>query len=438
MRFNKKLFLILFFFVFCGALGFQAKQAQAASVSAPTILESGAKRISATSSQVYISGLTQAGTEILVYVNGQLSGSANVTGEGTETDSFYYRGSEFLSEGEHAIVVLARSKSSMSMSYPTQISVVVPGFSAPTLVGPSEKDAIGKPKPFITGLTLSGTFVHIYIDGVYNGKTDILFHESGTANFAYVPFLNLEKGAHEVWAVAEDENGQKSQVSGTLNFKIEDPMPAPTMLDPIVNQASSEERPFIVGLAKNDSLIKVFIDEKIDGQFLVKNHESGTANFAYQPSKALASGPHIIHTTASDARGKESIDSNQIVYEAPTASVKSTESATEAEQILGDKITDETADEATESSEDLGDESVDAGDDSETEEQSALVEEKSGIGSKPEIIVFIVFVLGVIAWIIWVNRELVKEKQARSDKQPEKDTADKKSDTEAQNSKNSK
>ncbi|MBU4455490.1 hypothetical protein KJ586_03195, partial [Patescibacteria group bacterium] len=94
--------------------------------------------------------------------------------------------------------------------------VSAPAMPAPTMIEPDENTVTGKLKPLIKGLTINGTFVRVYIDGVYNGKTDILTHDSGTANFAYQPFLNLSEGRHAAWAVAEDEASGKSGISNVL------------------------------------------------------------------------------------------------------------------------------------------------------------------------------------------------------------------------------
>ncbi|MDD5295135.1 MAG: hypothetical protein PHP21_04475, partial [Patescibacteria group bacterium] len=135
----------------------------------------------------------------------------------------------------------------------------------------------------------------------------------GTANFAYKPFLDLEVGLHKVWAIAEDDSGRKSGVSNILEFLVQKPMPAPTLFSPVVNSRTKYNQPFIVGLSKNDSFIKVFIDNELNGQFEVDNHSSGTANFAFKPP-VLARGNHSVYATATDNRGKESRRSNTVYF----------------------------------------------------------------------------------------------------------------------------
>ncbi|MCK4553732.1 hypothetical protein KAU19_02120 [Candidatus Parcubacteria bacterium] len=303
---------------------------------------------------------------------------------------------------------------------------------APTMIEPGESAITGKVKPLIKGLTISGTFVRVYIDGIYNGKTEILTHDSGTANFAYKPFLNLEVGEHNAWTVAEDKSGRKSQLSNILYFRIEQPMPAPTIFSPVINIRTTHNRPFIVGLAKNNSLIKVFIDHKLDGQFQITNHESGAANFAYQPFQGLTKGNHLVYTTAIDDRGKESCWSNIIYFtvKQPAIAQVATEEAsdivvevkelepTEEEPVV--TLSEEAAFEEDQTGKIVDDEIQQIIEEGikEKEADTGLIDEDKEKQGKLNfnLIIFIVFLLGIIAWIFWVNRELIKERRAQAKK----------------------
>lgn len=327
---------------------------------------------------------------------------------------------------------------------------------APTLLGPDETALIGAPKPKISGLTASGTAVYIYIDGVFNGRTDILTHDSGTANFAYSPFLNLSVGAHTVWAVAKDSGGAKSGISNILHFVIEKPYPAPTLIKTTVNKNTVYEKPYISGLAKNNSQIKVYIDKKLFGEFKVKNDDSGTANFAYLPFLPLKEGRHIAYSTAVDERGKESAWSNILYFtvKRPLEPSISLVAASEAEFVEEDKTkadilktepeiikdttkpTDKEIKKITYKEElndsektptttaALGASSTDSIDqlinqikEDEGDISGSINENNERQGKlKPNLAIFILFLLAVISWIFWVNRELIKEKRANTEK----------------------
>ncbi|MBA3047340.1 hypothetical protein KKC83_02445 [Patescibacteria group bacterium] len=436
-------------FIF-GALFCQINIASASQeIGAPTIIQVSHYELS----KPLITGLTPAGTEILVYINGVYEGLAEVNAENTETDNFYYKHNAALSEGTHRIMLVSRDRMSLVLSSPSQeIKFVVPALPAPTLIEPNINTITGKVKPLVKGLTKSGTFVRVYIDGIYNGKTDVAAHESGTANFAYKPFLNLAAGYHFAQAVSEDSSGGKSEKSEIINFKIEQPMPAPTLFASEVNSKTEHNRPFIVGLAKSSSDLKVFIDHKLDGKFKAENHKSGTASFAYKPFRALASGNHFVYVTATDSRGKESSWSNIVFFNvrpADQAAPALTEEQPKEIEIKAEAEIEAEA-EIMDLSEDLEDHevvvqgqedafgAVEENGIAEQEEitdedikkimEEDIVKEEDGKGSINEskqkqggmsinLIIFIVFLLGIIVWIFWVNKELIKERRAQEKKE---------------------
>jgi len=423
---------VAFFLLICSIslLLFSPSNAHAQAVSIPTIIELSGQELA----KPFIAGLTPAGTEVLIYFNGVYVGLATVNQSGGATDNFYYQHKTVLPDKVSEIIVIARDKTSLILSAPSpEIEFIAAPLPAPTMIEPNRNTVTGKVKPLIKGLTTSNTFARVYIDGIYNGKTNIVSHESGTANFAYKPFLNLARGLHVAWAVAEDEAGRKSKASSVINFRVEQEMPAPTIFTPVVNSRTTSSRPFIVGLAKNDSLVKVFIDHKLSGQFQVTNHISGTANFAYQPFQTLAKGQHVVYTTAIDSRGKESCWSNIIYFTvkhpaiAQAVQEEDLETATEITEpepgeqepvavispeegiVEGEKIADEEI-------KDIIEEGVE-----EKKAETGLIDEAKQKQGKLRLnlIIFIVFLFGVIAWIFWVNRELIKERRAQADKEEE-------------------
>ena len=390
----------------------------------------------------FITGLTPAGTEVLIYVNGIYAGLAEINIENTETDNFYYKHNSFLSEGTHKIILASRDKVSLVLSpHSQEIKFVVPALSVPALIEPNIDTVVGKVKPLIKGLSLSGTFVRVYIDGIYNGKTKIITHESGTANFAYKPFLNLAPGRHFAQAVSEDSSGRKSKKSDILNFNIEQPMPAPTLLAMEFSGRTGHNRPFIVGLAKNDSLIKVFVDHKLDGQFKAKNNNSGTANFAYKPFQPLANGNHFVYITATDDRGKESLWSNIIYFniseEGHAASAQITADLEQEQKMRQEEKVEVKGSDLEKKDVIIQDyEETPKGieaekiTDKEIKEimEEEIVKEEDGKGLINEskqaqgglnfnLIIFIAFLFGIIAWIFWVNKELVKERKTQTEKE---------------------
>ena len=402
-----------------------------------------------------IKGLTPLNTEVMVYIDGVYTGEAHVNEENTQTNNFYFQPVEAIDPGEHIVSAVAKDKTSLALSsFSNEIAFNTNHLlPAPTLIEPNEDTITGCVKPLIKGLTHNNTLVHVFIDGIYNGKTGILKHESGTANFAYKPFLNLNVGKHTAWTVAEDLVGKKSEKSNVLYFTIKEPLPAPIVYSPVVNSNTVYNRPFIVGLAKNDLIINVYIDHKLNGSFKVKNHESGTANFAYKPFLSLSSGNHLVYITAKDVQEKESRWSNLIYFNIarPIAPAISPEAAVEEPIVKSDEIEVKgepdsffkepvSPPEESESGQiDILDEEAATTDDEVMDEIGEILqqpepgeEETGAINETKErqsklnlnLIIFILFLVAIIIWIFWVNRELIKERRIQSEKEDKKDSTD--------------
>lgn len=315
---------------------------------------------------------------------------------------------------------------------------------APTIVQPTRSSVIVDRKPLITGLTITESRVLFYIDGVFNGQTAILKHPSGTANFAYRPFLNLSRGYHSLTVVALDAEGRKSRIS-RVDFEVQHPMPAPTMLKPVVNRKSVPARPFIVGLAKNESRILIYVDNKQQSNFLVKEHPSGTANFAFQPAANLKPGWHKIYAYAQNYQGKISIPSRPVYYLVAAKKPRIAQGASD-QKTAPERIKDQVRKDAVvDVSEENGPKKIDdkalkidikrlekdkvrnvnepKDDDLEKILNEVNSQENaSGTGQMDEnrnsqsrlklnIFIFVLFLVGIIVWIVWVNKEMIRERK---------------------------
>jgi hypothetical protein len=207
----------------------------------------------------------------------------------------------------------------------------------------------------------------------------------------------------------------------------------------------------IVGLAKNDSRIKVYIDQVLNGEFLVENNQSGTASFAYQPFLPLSGGNHLVYTEAVDSRGKVSSWSNIVYFQVsgliePTISdqaaieksdtvgeiqedtskedlavtITPIEGTVEEVDVLGEELNDEEASPVEEEmieaeptrEEDEVNELIARVGEGEPGKTGILDESKQSQGRlQLNLIIFLVFLIAVIVWIFWVNRELIKERK---------------------------
>ena len=185
-------------------------------------------------------------------------------------------------------------------------------LQAPVIIQVSE-DTKNTFKPLINGSTGNNTLVKIYIDGIYNGKTDFLADDSNIISFAYQSFVDLKPGSHSVWAIAEDREGGKSQPSNILNFEVKAGVPTPTLFTPVINGDTTYNQPFIVGLSKNNLAVKILIDDTLSGEVKISGN-TDTVSFYYKPVKPLAIGAHTVYSIAIDNDGRESKKSNIVNF----------------------------------------------------------------------------------------------------------------------------
>ena len=401
----------------CGLFSFNV--CRAAGTPAPTLISvsSGANQVRT------IVGLTKTNTDVFVFLDGLFVGSAQVNQkQDADTSSFVYYLSQDLKSGNHTISALARdSQTFVASSYSNPIIITV-GFApsintstgsieiipAPILISPDATAVIGKSRPTITGLTIGGSNVEIYIDGQYAGETGTTTSTYTTANFAFIPTSDLSVGRHQAYAIAKNDQQERSTISELLSFNIESKLPAPTLAEPITDE-NNPDRPFIVGLTRGQAKVFVYIDDELAGQAKVENKKSDVVSFSYQPLSALTKGGHLVYTVAIDQRGKESDRSNYIYY------------------LVGESgepmITDQAVEEIDGSSKEQESRTEDElagilkpGEDQEKNAGAGMINEaRENIASlKWNVAIFLSFLLAVIVWIFWVNRELIKEKSKQN------------------------
>lgn len=213
----------------------------------------------------------------------------------------------------------------MQLVLPTRVlAAEKAGLPVPTILVPQEGYQTDTEKPIIRGVTVNDTNVAVYIDGVFNGNAEVKNDASGTASFVYTPFLDLTVGSHTLQARAEDvEKGSRSELSSAVSIDITAHYIAPTIVNIVVNKETTNQRPLIVGVAKNQSYIQVFIDNKLNGEFYLDEGTSETADFAYKPFLSLdPTKDHIVYAVAADASGKQSLYSNAFGFKVAKNQVK--------------------------------------------------------------------------------------------------------------------
>lgn len=216
----------------------------------------------------------------------------------------------------------------VAVSFPAQVFAAGTPL-VPTVLTPTHGSFTSERLPRITGVTSNDTRVAVYIDGVFNGHARVVNDASGVASFAYVPFLPLKQGTHTLFTRAEDvSSSARSGLSKTVTFDVAFGLPAPTVLDTVVNATTNVTQPLITGVTHGEYKVLVYIDGVFNGEAAVLNVRNGVGSFAYKPFLPLERGKsHIVVVKAVDRAMRRSPASSAVTFTVPA--LAATPSATE-------------------------------------------------------------------------------------------------------------
>lgn len=163
-------------------------------------------------------------------------------------------------------------------------------------------------RPWVVGWTPNEVAVEVFMDEISQGYAKVVKDDSGTASFGWSPQHDLPLGWHE-FRVRGKYNEDYSELGGIVGYKVSPPTPAPTLFTP----EDFSDYVLVKGLIKNDSVVKIYIDERLVADFSVPNHPSGTTNFWFK-ARNLLNGVHEVYAVAYDASGKPSKKSETINF----------------------------------------------------------------------------------------------------------------------------
>ena len=323
---------------------------------APTILSPPASGI--VTQDPLFTGVTVNDTQVLIYINGALSGEAKVKNGPAGTASWGYRVGSDLPLSEHVVYVVAKHRTSgeqSSGSANLKFYVELP-FPAPTLSAPTVDDRTTYDQPWIPGVAKNGSLIDVYIDGQLDGTVQVADHPSGTASFEYLPKTQLLDGWHSISATAQDKRGKQSKWSNAVVFETRSDnqiissnapqlntgspgkptsVAAPTLLEPQTGNVITQGQPTINGLAHNNQAIEVFINGQLNGEVPKQQHESGVFSFSYKPFLSLPPGVHLITARSVDLAGYKSAHSNMLSFLVRPKDIQLVVSPTGVQRTLG-------------------------------------------------------------------------------------------------------
>lgn len=266
----------------------------------------------------------------------------------------------------------------------------------------------------VKGLVKPNNDVLIYINGVYDGLANI---SQGNAYFSLFNYLSSnikDPNNTEILAIARDLNSHllSSPTQAPVNSIIEKtvltkPGPketitktnslisAPTLKTP--NEKNCVNKVYISGFSKNQTTVKIFIDNKLFAKILAISKVAETAFFSYATTVSFDRGEHSVYTIATDANGNNSPKSNILSFCIATPKITSTSSPEAIDYIYDLNTSWQNNDENLVFQK------------TNPQNASSSAESKNS-NSKINLILFGIFVLLIIAWVVFVNKELLEDK----------------------------
>lgn len=277
---------------------------QAATIITPTVLQPATTAV--TTAKPLIAGVSVNDTVVEIYIDDILVATPTTVNNSSGVGSFSWQVTNPLGIGEHTLKIRAGSLSMQEFSdysVPRVISTVP--FGEPTLLIPDEL-ILTKPFSYIQGVAHNNSTIKVYIDGVRVDTFELGSHATGAVGFKQALNTPLTTGRHAIYLIAVDPSGRESLPTQTKIVTIVD-LPAPTLLTPASDARTYKENQQITGVAVNGSLVKIYVNGKLDGELKVKDHASGVAYFVYQLKQKLNRGAEqVITATGQDINGRVS------------------------------------------------------------------------------------------------------------------------------------
>jgi hypothetical protein len=243
--------LLIIILLLCPAIGIKtvwADEIITATAPAPIILST-SQIEEAAGSQITVSGLTTPGNNLTVYINGDYYGLANINNLSLTLAKFSYispvispklplevmvisqnQQTRLLSAPATAQVKSIIEKSLLQSNAPQEIIKPATGekINPPTLLTPSSDNCVANLN--ISGTSDGGMAINIFIDNKL--ATTLTPNKSSTpVTFRFSPILNIDRGQHSLYAIAQDSEGRQSSKSNIVSFCISSPQ--------IINATSS-------------------------------------------------------------------------------------------------------------------------------------------------------------------------------------------------------
>ncbi len=245
-----------------------------------------------------ITGTAPLSGAVEVYVDNILDGKATMVPRGNYA-YYTYELRQELEDKEHTLAVMLRGNITSRIE---RNFIIRQKLAAPTILAPGP-GLLPDPEPIVVGITPANTSIRLLVDNEVVQEISPKRSANKSESFAFDQTATLSVGKHTIAAQTFLDAERTSDLSEEVIVEIQPYYPAPTLLEPVINAQTTLQRPYIQGLAFNDSSVYLMVDGASIGEFPVVNDASGTAHFAVRMPYALTAGEHTLSARAKDSKG---------------------------------------------------------------------------------------------------------------------------------------
>ncbi len=270
---------------------------------APVLLTPTAGQALSTARPV-ISGTSEAGATVEVFVDGVLVGSTLANGSG----SWAFTPTVDVVEGSHvatAHAVDAAGNRSVE-SQPRAFTIDQTAPAAPKILSPTGGSLTRDSRPAITGTAEAGAIVTVTIDSVVVGTATA----DALGSWSFVPASALSDGTHSVSAHATDAAGNNGAQSASVMFGVDTVAPAAPVIITPTNGGTTSNPASFSGTAEPGAFVSVVLDGVVVATVLT----DASGNWRFDSAAPIADGAHVVNTVAVDRAGNTSPASPNVSF----------------------------------------------------------------------------------------------------------------------------
>jgi len=163
----------------------------------------------------------------------------------------------------------------------------------------------------ITGQSLNFSQIRVFINHNFYTLAQTELGSNGWQTFS-IETADLNIGEYDLTLITDYFRGLESQPLD-LKLVVQEKVVGPTLFDPVLNQETNFQQPWLIGVTPSATEVEFCLDDKIIGKIKTTVSTSGTSSFRYQPP-VLTLGYHVVKARAYHQNSLVSPWSNEIIF----------------------------------------------------------------------------------------------------------------------------